>query len=80
MSRNNGAYAESPAKKIRACPTATMKPPHNARLRSNGVRAEKCRAGVSVIGNGALPACCHQSSSSTRLMPVDVTSRRCRVA
>ena len=29
------------------------KPPQSARLRSNGVRAEKCCAGVSMIGNGA---------------------------
>ena len=47
----------------------TTKPPHNARLRSNGVRAEKCCAGVSVTGSGASPACSHQSSSSMRRNP-----------
>ena len=46
-------------------PIVKTNPPHSARLRSNGVRAEKCCAGVSVIGNGARAASCHQSSSST---------------
>ena len=48
----SGAYAVSPAKKIRRSPDASTKPPQSARLRSNGVRAEKCCAGVSVIGSG----------------------------
>ena len=39
-------------------------------------RAEKCWAGVSVIGTGARFECCHQSSSSMRWKPVDATSRR----
>mgnify|MGYP000264008433 CR=1 FL=1 len=33
--------ALSPAKKMRTPPTTSRNPPHSARLRSNGVRAEK---------------------------------------
>ena len=51
-----------------------MNPPHSARFRSNGLRAEKCCAGVSVIGSAEVFASCHQSSSSTRRIPADRTS------
>jgi hypothetical protein len=40
-----------------------MKPAQRVRFRSNGVRAEKCRAGVAVTSIGPWRTACHQSSS-----------------
>ena len=54
----------------------TVKPPHSARLRSNGVRDEKCCVGVSVTRREPLAVSCHQSSSSTWRMPADRTDRQ----
>ena len=71
ISRKNGPYALSPAKKMRRWANATTNPPHSERFRSNGLLAEKCRAGVSVVRIGAVVDSCHQSSSSTRRMPAD---------
>src|SRR5258707_9764517 len=59
---------------MRAAPARNMKPPHRARFRSNGFHAEKCCAGVNLIGNAEAVASCHQSSSSTRRRPDDRTS------
>ena len=73
-SRKKGAYAVSPAKNICAPPAISTNPPHRARLRSSGLRAEKCCAGVRVIGSAEVFDSCHQSSSSTRRIPDDRTS------
>ena len=64
----------SPAKNMRDPPATSANPPHRARFRSSGFRAEKCCAGVSVIGSAEVFASCHQSSSSTRRIPHERTS------
>ena len=63
MSCQCGPAPESPANRIEPASQPSMKPPHRARLRSNGVRAEKCRAGVAVMRSAFAVVACHQSSS-----------------
>ena len=68
-------YPVSPAKKIRRPSTSMTNPLHSARLRSKGVRAEKCCAGAAVTRSGECSACSHQSSSSMRRNPALRASR-----
>ncbi len=83
MSRQCGPIPESPANRIRPASQRIMKPPQRIRLRSNGVRAAKCRAGVAMMRSGPSTVSCHQSSSvaaipsraSGRALPSKVTTR-----
>ena len=62
------------SEEIRTSLGANMKPPHKARFRSSSPRAEKCCAGVTMMGMAEDVASCHQSSSSTRRIPAGLTA------